>query len=353
MEQTEQKYKPVNEVEIFKLHSATAELHDRVCAHQGAFHDLFETIKRKIGQKKAVCITIPVSRYNFFCVGEIVTFAFSIVEEPVAPLEPFALFPIQTLCARYERYIAEIQKDIRFQTKVALALGDDLLLPLLRELQESVRAQPEREYQVIRLLSLLCEKTFIGPEKVFMELPVVTDDPMNSQTDELYRVIEELDSLHTKEIVLCLRRDNPLFDSFLSKIKTYVQERKLAIQVRTAGDEADEKVSVDTAGDTRSTEACFAGYFVTAITEEKNVVFCSPNRKISSLNNASFRDIWFSLEYERLRKQAKYLHYNKDVVFPEKEPLYGTDCTRSRNCQKTPQVMHELDALGWRQYLDL
>lgn len=340
-------------IDQFELHSTTAELHDRMCGQQGAFQCLFDSVKEDIAKKTPFCITIPVSRYNFFCVGEIVTFAFSVAEEQVAHIEAFTLFPVQTLCARYERYIAEIQNEIRFQTKVALTLGDDRLLTLLREVQESVRTQPEREYQIIRLLSLLCEKTFIGPERIVVELPALADDSMRAQEDELLRFIEEVDRMHTSEIVFRSVKPDHRFEKRIKKIKRYVDEHKLGISVNACIDCEEAPGANFVKEDLANREACFAGYFFTAITKEKSVVFCSPNRKIHSLKDASFRDIWFSPDYERFRKQAKYLQYNKEVVFSNGEALYGTDCLQSRYCQKTREVLHELDDLEWRQYLEL
>lgn len=339
-------------IDQFQLHSATAELHDRVCGQQGAFQCLFESVKADIAQKKPFCITIPVSRYNFFCVGEIVTFAFSVAEKQVAHLEPFTLFPVQTLCARYERYIAEIQNEIRFQTTVALTLGDDRLLTLLREVQESVRTQPEREYQIIRLFSLLCEKTFIGPERIVVELPALTDDSMRAQEDELLRFIKEVDRMHTSEIVLSCVKPDLRFGKTIEKIRKYIEASKSGVSVSTCLDCDGSNVEDSVPENNTNLEACFTGYFFAAITKEQNVVFCSPNRKVHSLKDASFRDIWFSPEYERFRRQAKYLQYNKDVVFGNGETLYGTDCLQSQYCQKTREVQQELDSLGWRQYLE-
>ena len=100
-------------------------------------------------------------------------------------------------------------------------------------------------------------------------------------------------------------------------------------------------------------EGCSIGYFFCLIPALTDLSLCCHLRTIGWLNKTRFKDLWLSPEYERYRRQAKYLQYNKDVTFMNGTKLYDEHCTHCDNHQTLIYNTDEMKRLGWHSFLNL
>ncbi|RKX96317.1 MAG: hypothetical protein DRP84_01370, partial [Spirochaetes bacterium] len=100
-------------------------------------------------------------------------------------------------------------------------------------------------------------------------------------------------------------------------------------------------------------EGCSIGYFFCLIPALTDLSLCCHLRTVGWLNKIRFKDLWLSSEYERYRRQAKYLRDNKDVTFMNGVKLYDEHCTHCDNHQTLIYNTEEMKKLGWYKYLNL
>lgn len=494
-----------------------AELHDRVYGAQGHFASTYNRIRSVIDNNESFQIVIGVSRYNFFKLDRIINFCFSLYGEEKRLNSSFDVFPVQYITRNFNRYIKELNNEINFQSKVKLKFIDIELKDILMDLQEQVRTNPLKERDFIRLFSVLCEKTFIGPATIVMDpfhrcntncrhcwvhtpkvkqsdeflnreidddtFKAIVDDAAQMQTDLIIfqgdgeplmysKTIERLRYIRNKEInamfftngyLLTKERAEEIIDMGVKEIycslpagssETYarvcplhdgdgfferiVENMKTLIKLRKKRGkeyprlvmthvmhnqnyqdlikmaEVDAEINADAARfylirlddmnmdlkleekhikvmsddlpmaekilrkkgihfidnirfqvenydnddgswckDTFLNQGCTIGWFFCLIPALTDLSLCCHLRTVGWLNKIRFKDLWFSDEYERYRRQAKNIIHNKDVTFMNGVKLWDEHCTHCDNHQTLIENMNELVSLKWDRYLDV
>ncbi|MBU1864678.1 MAG: radical SAM protein [Candidatus Omnitrophica bacterium] len=502
---------------IFTMLGDDAELHDRIYDVQGNFHETYRKIQQAVNDQQSFKIVVGISRYNFYCLDAIINFCFSLYGETTRIKQPFDIFPVQKIAGRYKKHIKILQKELKFQNTVILEYVDDEFSEILSRLQEQVRLNPLYEREYIRFFSIICEKTFIGPATIVMDLyhrcntncrhcwvhtPVLSqpeeflnrtiddnlfhsiiDDAaamqsnlvifqgdgeplMYEKTIERLRYVRqkgidamiftngfllnekrslELIDMGVKEIYcslpagtketygrVCPKHINDdFFDQIVANLKAFVclrkkqgkefprlimthvmhnenyqdliQMAKLSVTVdadaarfyliRLDDMNMDLKLTTEQVrnmcGDIGKAEkilnkhgihfidnvrfqfehyneqtgswcddvflkqGCFVGWFFCLIPALTDLSLCCHLRTLGNLKKIRFKDLWFSPEYERYRRQAKYLQYNQDVTFVNGVKLGDEHCTHCDNHQTLINTMDDMKSLGWDRYLNL
>jgi MoaA/NifB/PqqE/SkfB family radical SAM enzyme len=97
-------------------------------------------------------------------------------------------------------------------------------------------------------------------------------------------------------------------------------------------------------------EGCTIGWFFCLLPALTDLSLCCHLRTVGWLNKTRFKDLWLSPEYERYRRQAKDLKFNKDVTFMNGVKLYDEHCTHCDNHQTLIYNADEMKRLGWYDY---
>jgi len=143
------------------------ELHNRVAGSDNDFKEKIRKIKQVLSKGKKFTIKIGVSRFNFFRIKEMVEFSLSLLDgKAELNLEPFSLFPVQKLYFNFVNYLEEIKSKIKTMG-IQLVSVDEGLFDLL--LTVSSQANIYNERNLVRLLGLISEHAFIGPQTVVID----------------------------------------------------------------------------------------------------------------------------------------------------------------------------------------
>jgi MoaA/NifB/PqqE/SkfB family radical SAM enzyme len=154
---------------VFFLYGDTAELHDRIIGEQGNFSRLFSLVQTAAQDKKLVALEIGITRRNFYCLPEIINFAYSLLGKQIQLNHHFDVFPLETIAVRFAKHVQSLQEAVSHQEIIGLAWHDEELNGMLVRLQKEVRSNPQKERELLRLFSIVCEKTFIGPATIVMD----------------------------------------------------------------------------------------------------------------------------------------------------------------------------------------
>ncbi len=157
----------VLEEETIYIYADSKELHDRI-AGTDEFTRKIERIKSLKKAGKNVEIRIGVSRYNFFKLHEIIQFILGVLGKHV-DLRSLKLniFPVNRLRRHFIEYLEELKSILPPDTNIKLVLTDDQLFDLITEIYTQATRGNER--QLLRLLGVICEHAFIGPQIVVMD----------------------------------------------------------------------------------------------------------------------------------------------------------------------------------------
>lgn len=140
-------------------------IHDKISGNAGDFEKVISKLKLPLHSR--INIRIGISKYNFFRLNEIAQFYSNLINQRV-DLRCVALdvFPVKKLYANFVDYIKELQ--LRIQTdNISFFLKDQDLPELLHTL--SSRADQYNEKDLIRLLGVIVEHPFIGPQTIVID----------------------------------------------------------------------------------------------------------------------------------------------------------------------------------------
>lgn len=153
--------------EIFYIFGDTQELHDKVSGTPGDFKEKIIKIQQRKNSNQELNIKIGVSRFNFFRIKEIIEFVFSFLGKQLV-LNPvlFSLFPAQKIYFNFINYLEQIKLKIN-GTAVQLVLVDKELFDILLTISSQANIYNERK--LIRLLGVISEYAFIGPQIVVVD----------------------------------------------------------------------------------------------------------------------------------------------------------------------------------------
>ena len=96
---------------------------------------------------------------------------------------------------------------------------------------------------------------------------------------------------------------------------------------------------------------CTIGWYFNLIPAKYDMSFCCHLRTVGHVHKKSYKDIWFSKEYKRWRRQAKYLKHNINARFLNGQLLYDEHCDHCDNHQTLLNNIRKMKELDLHKYL--
>lgn len=96
---------------------------------------------------------------------------------------------------------------------------------------------------------------------------------------------------------------------------------------------------------------CTIGWYFNLIPAKYDMSFCCHLRTVGYVDKKSYKDIWFSKEYKRWRRQAKYLSKNRNAKFLNSQVLYDEHCDHCDNHQTILNNIRKMKDLDLERYL--
>ena len=198
--------------------------------------------KKEVGKKN---VRIGVSRFNFFRIKEILQ-SYSLLIGEHLDLRSISLsyFPVKKLYVNFIDYIKELNACL-VTSRLSLFLEDESLLDILFKV--SSQADKYNERDLLRLLGVISEHPFIGPQTIVMDTFHLCNtncvhcwvhnpkrnypkDLENLKMDDLLfkRIINDAASLLSDEIII-QGDGEPLLDTRLLGMIRYARERGLKV----------------------------------------------------------------------------------------------------------------------------
>ncbi|MDD4909320.1 MAG: radical SAM protein [Candidatus Omnitrophica bacterium] len=234
-------------------------LHDKISGEAGGFNRAVACIKAESGTA-----AVGISRFNFFKIHEVVQFI-STLRNARIDTRPVCLplFPASGIYSSFLNYIKEI-KSLVAGKGIELFLKDVDLLKLLQAVSSQSNRDNERD--LLRLLGLIAEHPFIGPQTLVLDTthkcntncahcwihnprsktpPAVLESKMD---DRLYRkIIDDAAAILSDEVII-QGDGEPLLDDRFIEMARYARDKGLKVLFFTNGillDEATAKCLID------------------------------------------------------------------------------------------------------------
>ena len=96
---------------------------------------------------------------------------------------------------------------------------------------------------------------------------------------------------------------------------------------------------------------CSIGWYFNLIPAKYDMSFCCHLRTVGHVDKKSYKDIWFSKEYKRWRRQAKYMKANVDAKFLNGQILYDEHCDHCDNHQTILSNIRKMKELDLYKYI--
>ena len=96
---------------------------------------------------------------------------------------------------------------------------------------------------------------------------------------------------------------------------------------------------------------CFAGWFFGRLYTDRTVSFCCQGKILGDLTDRSFRSLWFSEEYDRIRRKAKVFDPADNHAFLAGGDLIAPGCTACGNYYTNNQYHERIRRLGLARFL--
>ncbi|RKY36779.1 MAG: hypothetical protein DRP78_02790 [Candidatus Omnitrophota bacterium] len=156
------------ETEIIYIYGATEHLHNRVAGINEFGHKI-KKINKLIKNNKDFKIKIGISRFNFFKLSEIIQFLISELSlQPIVEQLELQFFPLKGLLSNFLQYWETLKTSLKMlNCNIELALTDSQLFQIITAIY--TQANDENEAQLLRLLGLICEHAFVGPQVVVID----------------------------------------------------------------------------------------------------------------------------------------------------------------------------------------
>lgn len=153
----------------FNIFGDFEELHNRITGTENNFNKNIERIKWLVDKGENVRITIGLSRYNYARLNKIVEFCMSLLGKKVDLFSiSLKIFPVKDLPQNFINYVEEIKKHID-NGKINIIFYDDKLMEILNTVGLHAHVNPGREKDLLRLLGIVTEQIFIGPQTIVFD----------------------------------------------------------------------------------------------------------------------------------------------------------------------------------------
>jgi MoaA/NifB/PqqE/SkfB family radical SAM enzyme len=144
-----------------------AVLHERISGKKN-FDSTISHIRECAKNKSS--IEIGLSRYNFFRVRQMYKLCFELLKGNANHYkifeEPFKIFPITNLAKDLSIVVEELNK---IHPAIRIHLYDKELPEILETAEMNTRLYPSREHDLARLLGVIFEEAFIGPQVIVLD----------------------------------------------------------------------------------------------------------------------------------------------------------------------------------------
>jgi len=132
------------------------------------FDKKVKLVQEKIRNNQNIKIVIGVSRYNFFQVHKIAEYCASLIGKTIdLNWIKFNVYPLSEITDRFKNYYTDVKEQIPKQIK--LEVYDKYLFNILDRVKEMALANALPEDQIVRLLSVIVEHAFIGPQVMVVD----------------------------------------------------------------------------------------------------------------------------------------------------------------------------------------
>ncbi|MBU4305245.1 MAG: radical SAM protein [Candidatus Omnitrophica bacterium] len=157
----------LSKVESVYFYGDSPLLHERI-AGVNEFEAKVNKLKTLIIKGESPKVGIGVSRYNFFRLHEILRFVADLQGKKI-DVRSFKLtvFPLRRLRRNFIEYLEELKKAAKEALDIEFVLVDEELFNIIISI--SSQAEPGNERQLLRLLGVICEHAFIGPQIVVID----------------------------------------------------------------------------------------------------------------------------------------------------------------------------------------
>ena len=246
-------------MKTFLLCGDYAELHNRITGKND-----FEKTLRLIKENKDrdTKVIIGLSRYNFFRINEVVKFLFDFLEknrnannERISKIQ-FNIFTIKDILSNFFLYIEKIRKALKKEhNNIEIKLIDkDLKIILeIAGFNAYLCPDPEREKDLARLLAVISEEAFIGPQTIvidpyhrcnvkcvhcFVHNPLIKHQEefleRKLSIDKFKEIVDDAAELNVDEVILQGDGEPSMHPDFLDMIR-YVRQKGLKALFFTNG----------------------------------------------------------------------------------------------------------------------
>jgi len=233
------------------LYGHLKELHIKHLDKKEDFDRVINKIKTYF--KKTDCIIIKATKYNFFCLDKIIGFSEQLLKKKKSQ-ETFSILPLQKLSKNFQKFVQKSNKLL--QKYGVLILIDEELLELLLLLKKN--ANKYNENDLLRLLGIICETTFIGPKQLLIDVknrcntdcvycwihsPHIKKEMYNKDYykkskeidfDTFKKVIDDAAKIKVEDIVL-VGDGEPTIHKEFEKIISYINKRGLKTMLFSNG----------------------------------------------------------------------------------------------------------------------
>ncbi len=235
------------------------ELHNRIAGSDTNFKRITDKIKYLVDKGKNIELTIGLSRYNFARLDKIAEFCMLLIGKKIDISSiSLKLFPVKDLPQNFIKYVEEIKKYIDTE-KINIIIYDDKLMEILNTVGLHAHVNPDREKDLLRLLGLITEQVFIGPQTIvfdpfhrcnakcqhcWVHTPGVKhpEEFLNRKFDfEIFKkVIDDAAEMMTDGIILQGDGEPLMYDKFMPMLR-YARSKDLGVLFFTNGILLDEE----------------------------------------------------------------------------------------------------------------
>jgi len=245
----------------FKLFGDFKELHNRIAGKQDDFKKSIEQINKLVARGQEVKIVICLSRYNFSRLNKIAEFSMSLLDKKIdLSLIELKVFPVKDLPGNFINYVESIKKQIDTE-KISISFCDEQLMDILNTVGLHAKVDPGREKDLLRLLGIISEQVFIGPQTIvfdpfhrcnakcqhcWVHTPEIKhpEEFLNRKFDfEIFKqIIDDASGMMTDGIILQGDGEPLMYDKFMPMLK-YARSKNLGVLFFTNGILLDEDKS--------------------------------------------------------------------------------------------------------------
>lgn len=245
----------------FNIFGDFDELHNRIAGISNDYYEKITRISKVAGNNGSIKITIGLSRYNFARLNKIAEFCMQLLGKKIDLSSiNLKIFPVKDLAQNFINYIDEIKKHIDTE-KINIIFYDDKLIEILNTVGMHAHVNPGRERDLLRLLGIVSEQIFIGPQTIvfdpyhrcnskcqhcWVHTPGVKhpEEFLNRKFNfEIFKqIIDDAAEMMTDGIILQGDGEPLMYDKFMPMLR-YAQSKKLGVLFFTNGILLDEEMA--------------------------------------------------------------------------------------------------------------